>query len=81
MLKRQLLIEKFERNKKLAFEFRNNYKYYLDLFEMWEQPAFFNASFSNRQYFNELVRVSDLEYSDMQSDAIKSNRYSGTFFG
>lgn len=72
MNKREELINKFERNMKLVFEFRENYKDYLTKKNAWNLPAFFDSRMTHRSYYDDFVRLTDIEYSSQQHDAIKS---------
>lgn len=83
MTKREELISKFERNKALVAEFRSAYNEYLEKTNNWDEIAFHysNSPTTNRQYYNELVRVSDLEYSDSQHEAIKTITIQDHFLG
>lgn len=72
MTKRQLLIDLYERNMKLVFSFRNDYKLYLDRTNYWDNPAFADARITHKQYYAELVKTSDREYSEAQHNAIKT---------
>jgi hypothetical protein len=72
MNKRLQLIELFERNMTLVFSFRNDYKAYLDKTNHWNEAAFADAKITHKQYYDELVRISDIEYSVPQHNAIKT---------
>jgi len=72
MKKRPLLIDLFERNMQLIFDFRDNYKKYLDKTNHWNEPAFTDSSMTHKQYYDELIRISNTEYSEPQHNAIKT---------
>lgn len=72
MTKHEELIAKYERNRILATQFKIDYEKYLHAHNSWDKIAFFDSKITNRQYFDEFVRISDQEYSDKQSSAIKT---------
>lgn len=72
MTKRQQLINLYERNMNLVFNFRNDYKDYLSKTNNWNQPSFPDSNITHKQYFDEFEKVSKKEYSDDQYNAIKT---------
>ena len=72
MSRREELISKYERNKSLVSEFLRIYKEFLDRSNTWNCVAFCDARITNKQYFEELNRISTVEYSIAQHEAIKT---------
>lgn len=72
MNKRQQFTELFERNRNLVFDFRKDYKEYLERTNFWNEPAFTDSQVSHRIYYDEFVKFSDVEYSEAQCNAIKT---------
>lgn len=72
MSRKNEFISKFERNYKLIEDFKVLYQKQLETNGNWDSPAFKDSEITNRQYLNELIRVSDLEYSVKQREAIKT---------
>jgi len=72
MTKREELTAKYERNLELVKEFKKSYKEFLDRHNVWDQPTAFNATFTNRQYYEEFIKVTDQEYSVEQHHAIRT---------
>jgi hypothetical protein len=71
MSKKIELVAKFERNKELVETFLKEYKKYIDESGTWDGIAFFDSKLTNQQYYDELVRVSSVEYSQEQTKNIK----------
>ena len=72
MDKRQLLIDLYERNMNLVFSFRDDYGRYLEKNDYWNEVAFADARITHKQYYDELIRISEIEYSQVQYSAIKT---------
>ncbi|MFC2188402.1 hypothetical protein ACFCT7_13885 [Fulvivirgaceae bacterium LMO-SS25] len=70
--KREILTEKFFRNLDLIEDFKLTYEGYCDISETWNSPAFADSNVTNRQYYEMFKQVSDEEYSDAQSNAIRT---------
>lgn len=72
MDKNQEFIKQFEKNRNLIFQFRKDYEEYLTKSNNWKKPAFSDATITHQQYFDELVRISNVEYSEEQYNAVKT---------
>lgn len=72
MDKHQEFIKQFEKNRNLIFQFRKDYEEYLTKSNNWKKSAFSDATITHQQYFDELVRISNVEYSEEQYNAIKT---------
>lgn len=70
--KRNELTYKFFRNNDLILEFQWNYECYCDISDNWEKPAFGDSKITNRQYYQTLINITKVEYSDQQREAIKT---------
>ena len=79
MNKRQLLVELYERNMNFLVLFRSEYKNYLDQAGYWNEPAFGDSRITHEQYYNELIRISNIEYCENQYNAIKTIEIQDSF--
>lgn len=69
------LVEKFERNQDLVNKFKSIYKDHTEKTKAWNSLAFFDSNITNEVYYNELDRVSNIEYSDAQYNALNSRDF------
>lgn len=70
--KREELILKFQRNLELIIDFIFSYECYCNISDIWEEKAFNDSEITHRQYYETIKKVSDLEYSEEQCEAIKT---------
>jgi hypothetical protein len=80
MSKRDEFIEKYDRNFQMIEEFIFLYTKQLESKNNWDLPAFEDSPITNRQYLAELNRVSDIEYSANQRQAIRTVEIQEHFF-
>ncbi len=71
--KREELISKFQRNLELIVDFVLSYECYCDISDTWEEKAFNDSEVTHRQYYETIKKISDLEYSEEQCEAIKTS--------
>lgn len=72
MSNREEFISKWERNLDLITKFKSTWESYLNRTNTWNKKAFFDSEATNEQCFIALKQVSELEYSEVQHQAIKT---------